>query len=1141
MMREASRGVLASVGSIGLLFVGSFGLITSASMLAPFGGVARAQSCDVQISLSPVVTVPGHATTMAVTASTLGPGIAAFQVNIDQFGSDFEVTGAQGGPDFTDFAAGVSSGGVIISGASVSGVSGTAVLATLDIQAGSQLATGQVAVMDSSISDVNLNSPTVCAGSGAYAIQPEPAVTGVSPGGGAAAGGSLVTVTGGGFTGATAVHFGSAAATSFTVVSDSQITATSPAGTGLVDVTVTTPLGTTPTGPEDLYGYAGSSGQAIVVGSTQTTVPVGQATQLTAALLDPAGAPEAAQSVAFSVQGAATLSAASLWTDASGQAATYVEATTPGTVTITASATTSYGTVTGSTDVTFVNPSVGSGRLALTPSATGPGLPIPVSAPSNAEVTATLGAGSPWVLDITTPYNLGPPLASLITASAVPQSETNTLMAQAPDVEVSSVSPFVLGDAEVISPIIQVNASGVAATLYPSTNTTTNPDLEVTLAYYGLLAGQVPKLVWLDTSQTPAIWTDAGVSPVSVGSDSITALVPNVGAYTVVGVTLGPPPTSPPPATTLAATPGDGQVTLSWNPAPTAASYDVFAGTTSGSYGSTPATTTTSTSATITGLTDGMTYYFTVKAVNMIGVGPASNEVGATPVAPVAAPAAPMNVTATAGDGEVMLSWSAVTGATSYDVFDSRVSGVYGSAPATTATSTSATLSGLTDGTTYYFTVQAVNAAGASPASSETSAMPEGPPASPANLTATAGSGQVTLTWSPVTGATSYDVFGSSTSGFYGTTPATTATSTSATITGLVAGQTYYFTVRAVNAAGEGAASAQASATLAAAPSRQQQTTNTTASGTIATSGGTLATADSSIVLDVPSGAFAESVDVTVTQLSAAAAPPPPPGEKAAAVWSFDTGGVEPAKPLTLTIAYDPSSLGSLSPDRLGVYLYNATTGTWTWVGGAVDPSTDTISVAVSHLSTYAALANTTAFTDLANYGWAKPSIDTLLGAGMVAGVSQSAFDPAGKVTRAQFAKLLVEALGLPLTAPVTPFRDVAPSAWYAPYIAAAYQAGLAGGVTGASFQPDTAVTRQQMAAMLARAMALAGVTAHSGRLTFKDSGTIAAWAKADVARVVGAGLITGFQNGSFAPDGIASRAQAAVVVARFLHLIGKV
>jgi hypothetical protein len=86
---------------------------------------------------------------------------------------------------------------------------------------------------------------------------PTPGVTGVSPAAGPVAGGTVVTVTGSGFTGASAVMFGAVAATSFTVNSDSQITATAPAqAAGPVDVTVTSPGGVSATSSADAYTYA---------------------------------------------------------------------------------------------------------------------------------------------------------------------------------------------------------------------------------------------------------------------------------------------------------------------------------------------------------------------------------------------------------------------------------------------------------------------------------------------------------------------------------------------------------------------------------------------------------------------------------------------------------------------------------------------------------------------------------------------------------------------------------------------------------------------------------------------------------------------------------------------------------------------
>jgi hypothetical protein len=115
-----------------------------------------------------------------------------------------------------------------------------------------------------------------------------PAVTGLSPASGAAAGGTSVTITGTGFTGATAVDFGTTAA-SFTVNSATQITATSPAGTGTVNVTVVAPSGTSTISSVDQFSYVASptftltgpasgtfaAGQTITVPWTAANVPSG--------------------------------------------------------------------------------------------------------------------------------------------------------------------------------------------------------------------------------------------------------------------------------------------------------------------------------------------------------------------------------------------------------------------------------------------------------------------------------------------------------------------------------------------------------------------------------------------------------------------------------------------------------------------------------------------------------------------------------------------------------------------------------------------------------------------------------------------------------------------------------------------------
>jgi hypothetical protein len=179
-------------------------------------------------------------------------------------------------------------------------------------------------------------------------------------------------------------------------------------------------------------------------------------------------------------------------------------------------------------------------------------------------------------------------------------------------------------------------------------------------------------------------------------------------------------------------------------------------------------------------------------------------------------PSVPVGLMATAGNAQVSLSWTASNGATLYYVKRSATSGgPYAQISAPSATSYTDT--GLTNGTSYFYVVSAYNSVGQSANSSEVSATPMAPstpPAVPANLQATAGNAQVSLSWTASSGATSYHLKRSTTSGS-GYTQIAAPTATSYTDTGLTNGMAYFYVVSALNAAGESANSAPTTATPA--------------------------------------------------------------------------------------------------------------------------------------------------------------------------------------------------------------------------------------------------------------------------------------------------------------------------------------
>ncbi len=175
-------------------------------------------------------------------------------------------------------------------------------------------------------------------------------------------------------------------------------------------------------------------------------------------------------------------------------------------------------------------------------------------------------------------------------------------------------------------------------------------------------------------------------------------------------------------------------------------------------------------------------------------------------------PAAPSGLTATAGTGQVNLSWTASTSATSYNVLRSTTSGgpyTQTGAPATT----SYVDTSVTNGTTYYYVVTAVNTAGQSGDSNQASATPTATaPAAPTGLTASAGTGQVSLSWNTSSGAASYNVLrGTVSGGPY--TQIGTSTTAGYLDTAVTNGTTYYYVVTAVNGGGQSGDSNQASAT----------------------------------------------------------------------------------------------------------------------------------------------------------------------------------------------------------------------------------------------------------------------------------------------------------------------------------------
>ena len=225
----------------------------------------------------------------------------------------------------------------------------------------------------------------------------------------------------------------------------------------------------------------------------------------------------------------------------------------------------------------------------------------------------------------------------------------------------------------------------------------------------------------------------------------------------------------------------------------------------------------TSTTYRVSGLHNASRYYFRVLAVNVVGVGPASNVVSQIPRT---VPSAPMFLVAapTVGSGRVQLWWrppSSNGGSAITDyVIQRSLNGSTGWVTINdgTSTATTYTVTGLVNGTRYYFRVLATNGAGTGAPSNVAAATPRTVPGPPSGLRATPHTRSVALTWSaPATGGAAIMdyVIQRSVNGVTWTTVADgVSTSRSYTVSGLSSNVTYRFRVAARNAAGTGAFSA---------------------------------------------------------------------------------------------------------------------------------------------------------------------------------------------------------------------------------------------------------------------------------------------------------------------------------------------
>jgi len=255
---------------------------------------------------------------------------------------------------------------------------------------------------------------------------------------------------------------------------------------------------------------------------------------------------------------------------------------------------------------------------------------------------------------------------------------------------------------------------------------------------------------------------------------------------------------------------GDGYVRTSWDSVPDIIGYIVKRVQTIGGSSDEWVLNPSQRTFVDSSVVNGNTYYYTIEAGNEAGRSLPGDPIAATPLPAV--PSAPTGLAAVGGTKSVSVSWNGSVGATSYTAYRAKDTGVF--VAWRTLSGTSIDDTGLLDNTSYSYYVRAANLGGSSPASATVSARTKPAiPAAPSGVVATAGDKTIRVSWSAVPGAASYTVKTSTVSGGPYTVAQTGIVSTSHDLTGIVNGTAYYVVVSASNTTGEGANSAQVSAT----------------------------------------------------------------------------------------------------------------------------------------------------------------------------------------------------------------------------------------------------------------------------------------------------------------------------------------
>lgn len=249
---------------------------------------------------------------------------------------------------------------------------------------------------------------------------------------------------------------------------------------------------------------------------------------------------------------------------------------------------------------------------------------------------------------------------------------------------------------------------------------------------------------------------------------------------------------------------------------------------------------------------------------------------------------------------------------------------------------------------------------------------------------------------------------------------------------------------------------------------------------------------------------------------------------------AIDLGSNYLSRTLPLTKSVDPSHATAV--------VYDPATNKLSFVPSVFSNTDSTNEVVIKRNSNsiYSVIELNKSFADSQGH-WAQSYIELLANKLVIDGVTDTAFQPERNITRAEFAALVVRALGLNTVTGGTYFNDVNGSDWFSGVVGAAVKANIINGYEDNTFRPNQSITREELAAMVVRALDYAGAKpdVSSDRQAellakFKDANQIV-WGQQELAQAIEAGIVDGITDNTIAPRSQATRAQSAAMLKRLL------